>query len=74
MSGSDSGARTARGDYGSPPDGLRLSSSPHSAALAPLVDSPRLSIHLWHIYDGSRVWDPIPAVRAARAGLREAMA
>ena len=44
------------------------------AALVPLVDSPRLAIHLRHLYDGTRVWDPIPEVRDARDGLREAMA
>jgi len=44
------------------------------AALAPLVDSPRLTIHLKHLYDGTRIWEPIPEVRDARDGLREAMA
>jgi hypothetical protein len=44
------------------------------ARLAPLVDSPRLAIHLRHLVDGTRVWDPIPGVRDARDGLREAMA
>jgi hypothetical protein len=44
------------------------------AALVPLVDSPRLAIHLRHLYDGTRVWDPIPEVHDARDWLREAMA
>jgi transcriptional regulator with XRE-family HTH domain len=43
------------------------------AALAPLVSSPRLAIHLRHLYDGTRIWDAIPAVRDARAGLRAAL-
>jgi hypothetical protein len=44
------------------------------AALAPLVDSPRLSIHLRHIHDGTRRWDAIRDVRDARDALKEAMA
>lgn len=44
------------------------------ATLAPLVDSPRLSIHLRHVYDGTRRWDGIREVRDARAALKEAMA
>lgn len=44
------------------------------AVLAPLVDSPRLSIHLRHVYDGTRRWDGIREVRDARAALKEAMA
>lgn len=43
-------------------------------ALAPLVDSPRLAIHLRHIYDGTRRWDGIREVRDARGALKEAMA
>jgi transcriptional regulator with XRE-family HTH domain len=44
------------------------------AALAPLVDSPRLTIHLRHVYDGTRRWDGIREVREARGALKEAMA
>ena len=43
------------------------------AALAPLVESPRLAIHLRHVYDGTRQWDGIWDVRHAREALREAM-
>jgi tetratricopeptide (TPR) repeat protein len=43
-------------------------------ALAPLVESPRLTIHLRHVYDGTRRWDGIREVRDARAALKEAMA
>lgn len=44
------------------------------AALAPLVDSPRLSIHLRHVYDGTRRWDGIRELRDSRGALKEAMA
>lgn len=44
------------------------------AGLAPLVDSPRLAIHLRHIYDGTGQWAQIREVRDARDALREAMA
>jgi hypothetical protein len=43
------------------------------AAIAPLVDSPRLTIHLRHIYDGTRRWDQVTQVRDAREALREAI-
>lgn len=43
-------------------------------ALAPLVESPRLTIHLRHVYDGTRRWDGISEVRNARETLREVMA
>jgi hypothetical protein len=41
------------------------------AGLAPLVESPRLAIHLRHIYDGTRGWSAIHEVRSARDALRE---
>jgi hypothetical protein len=44
------------------------------AALAPLVESPRLAIHLRHVLDGTQRWDGIGEVRGARDALREAMA
>jgi hypothetical protein len=44
------------------------------AALTPLVESPRLAIHLRHVLDGTGRWDGIREVRDARAALREAMA
>jgi len=43
------------------------------AAVAPLVESPRLAIHLRHIYDGTRKWAAIEDVRDARDALRETM-
>lgn len=43
------------------------------AAVAPLVESPRLAIHLRHIYDGTRQWAAIRDVRDARDALWEAM-
>jgi hypothetical protein len=42
------------------------------AVVAPMVDSPRLHIHLKHIMDGTQRWATIPAVRDARETLREA--
>jgi transcriptional regulator with XRE-family HTH domain len=44
------------------------------AALVPLVDSPRLTIHARHLVDGTRIWEPIPEVRDARDALHEVMA
>jgi tetratricopeptide (TPR) repeat protein len=44
------------------------------ATLAPLVESPRLTIHLRHIYDGTKKWAAISEVQDAREALREAMA
>jgi hypothetical protein len=41
------------------------------AGLAPLVDSPRLSIHVKHVLDGTRGWDGIGEVRDARDALKE---
>jgi transcriptional regulator with XRE-family HTH domain len=43
------------------------------AGLAPLVQSPRLDIHLRHVYDGTGRWEAISEVRDARAALREVM-
>src|SRR6266536_2277580 len=43
------------------------------AAVAPLVDSPRLRIHLRHIVDGTQRWRAIPSVRHAQEALKEAV-
>lgn len=43
------------------------------SGLAPLVESPRLTIHLRHITDGTRCWAAIPEIRHARDALQEAM-
>lgn len=42
------------------------------AGVVPLVDSPRLLIHVRHILDGTRRWAGIPDVRHARDAMREA--
>jgi hypothetical protein len=44
------------------------------AAVAPLVQSPRLGFHVRHIYDGTQTWDSIRDVREAREALREVIA
>ncbi|MQA77054.1 MAG: helix-turn-helix domain-containing protein [Streptosporangiales bacterium] len=42
------------------------------AGVVPVVDSPRLTIHLRHILDGTRRWAAMPGVRHARDAIREA--
>jgi tetratricopeptide (TPR) repeat protein len=44
------------------------------AMVAPLVNSPRLDIHLRHIMDGTQRWAGIPEVRTAREHLAEVRA
>jgi transcriptional regulator with XRE-family HTH domain len=44
------------------------------AALAPLVQSPRVGFHIRHIIDGTEKWAAVPEVHSAREALREVAA
>ena len=67
-------ARLAKSSLRARDPGLTAGRMVTLAGLVPLVDSPRLTIHVRHLLDGSRVWDPIPEVHDARDALHEVMA